>query len=199
MTLVVMAVWAVGTLLTTTIAIYVVAANVRRHEERVLSFLLSVDGSGRGTAQEVRRDDALLHNLPPPMVRLVSVGGIVVLFVTGLIYSRGERPDVAVGPRGVVITQPKSSDLPKEAEVHSTPVQSDRIPIPSVTAAPQIEEPDLKPTRIGSGYYFERLRVQGDGIEGGYVTMRHACVPPNMPEVCYLPQGQRVSRPVERE
>jgi len=34
MTLVVMATWAVGTLLATTIALYLVAANVRRHEER---------------------------------------------------------------------------------------------------------------------------------------------------------------------
>ena len=104
-----------------------------------------------------------------------------------------------MGSKGVVVTQSKNLDLHKEAEVHSRPVQSDRIPIPLVTAAPQIEEPDLKPTRIGSGYYFERLRVQGDSIDGEYVTVRRACVPPNMPEVCYLPQSQRVSRPVERE
>ena len=138
-------------------------------------------------------------NLPAPMVRSIAVGGIAALVVTGLIYSRGERPDVAVGPMGVVITQPKKLDLQKEAKVHSRPVQSDRIPIPPVTAASQIEEPDLKPTRIGSGYYLERLRVQGDSIDGEYVTVRRACVPPNMPEVCYLPQSQRVSRPVERE
>jgi hypothetical protein len=130
-----------------------------------------------------------------PMVRLIAVGGIATLVVTGLSYSRGERPNVTVRPKGAVVTQ----DLPKEAEVHSRLVQSDRIPIPPVTAAHQFEEPDLKPTRIGSGYYFERLRVQGDSIEGEDVTVRRACVPPNMPEVCYLPQSQRVSRPVERE
>ena len=111
-------------------------------------------------------------NLPAPMVRSIAIGGIATLVVTGLIYSRGERPDVAVDSKGVVVTQPKNSDLQKEAEVHSRPVQSDRIPIPPVTAASQIEEPDLKPTRIGSGYYFERLRVQGDSVEGGYVTVR---------------------------
>ena len=138
-------------------------------------------------------------NLAAPMVRLIAVGGIASLLVTGLIYSRVDRPYVAVGPNGVVVAQPKNSDLQKEAEVHSRPVQSDRIPIAPVTATLQIEEPDLKPTRIGSGYYFERLRVQGDSIEGDYVTVRRACVPPNMPEVCYLPQSQRVSRPVERE
>ena len=137
-------------------------------------------------------------NLPAPMVRSVAVAGIASLVVTGLIYSRGERANVAVGSKGVVVTQPKNSDLPKEAEVYSRPVQSDRIPIPPVTAASQIEEPDLKPTRIGFGYYFERLRVQGDSIENEYVTVRRACVPPNMPEVCYLPQSHRVSRPVER-
>ena len=138
-------------------------------------------------------------NLPAQMLRSIAVGGIATLVFTGLIYSRGERPDVAVGPKGVVVTQPKNSDLQKEAEVHSRPVQSDRIPIPPVTAAPKIEEPDLKPTRISSGYYFERLRVQGDSIEGDYVMVRRACGPLNMPEVCYLPQSQRVSRPVERE
>jgi len=138
-------------------------------------------------------------NLPAPAVRSIAVGGIAALVATGLIYSRGERPDVAVSRNGVVVTQPKNSDLQKEAEVHSRPVQSDRIPIPPVAAALQIEEPDVKPTRIGSGYYFERLRVQGDSIEGDYLTVRRACVPPNMPEVCYLPQSQRVSRPVERE
>jgi hypothetical protein len=134
-----------------------------------------------------------------PMVRLIAVGGIATLVVAGLTHSRGERPDVAVGPKGPVVTQLKNADLQKEAEVHSRPVQSDRIPIPTLTAAPQIEEPDLKPTRIGAGYYFERQRVQGDGIEGEYVTVRHACIPPNMPEVCYLPQSQRASRPVGRE
>ena len=138
-------------------------------------------------------------NLPAPMVRSIAVVGIATLVVTGLIYSRGERSDVAVGRKDVVVTQPKNSGLQKEAEVHSRPVQSDRIPIPPVTAAPQIEEPDLKPTRIGTGYYFERLRVQGDSIDGEYVTVRRACAPPNMPEVCYLPQSQRASRPVERE
>jgi hypothetical protein len=138
-------------------------------------------------------------NLPAPMVRAIAVGGIATLVLTGLVYSRGERPDVAVGRKGAAVTQPKTSDLQKEAEVYSRPVPSDRIPIPPVTVAAQIQEPDLKPTRIGSGYYFERLRVQGDSIEGDYVTVRRACVPPNMPEVCYLPQSQRVSRPVERE
>ena len=138
-------------------------------------------------------------NLPAPMVRLIAVGGVATLVVTGLVYGRGERSDVAAGPKDVVVTQLKNSDLQKEAEVHSRPVQSDRIPIPPVTAAVQIEEPDAKPTRIGSGYYLERLRVQGDSIDGEYVTVRRACVPPNMPEVCYLPQSQRVSRPVERE
>jgi hypothetical protein len=119
------------------------------------------------------------------------------LVVAGLTHGRGERRDVAVGP--AVVTQLKNADLQKEAEVYSRPVQSDRIPIPPVTTASQIEEPDLKPARIGSGYYFERQRVQGDGVEGEYVTVRNACAPPNMPEVCYLPQSQRVSRPVERE
>ena len=66
-------------------------------------------------------------NLPAPMVRSIAVAGIATLVVTGLIYSRGERPDVAVGPKGVVVTQPKNSDLQKEAEVHSRPVQSDRM------------------------------------------------------------------------
>ena len=138
-------------------------------------------------------------NLPAPMVRSIAVGGIATLVLTGLIYSRGERPDVAVSRKGAVVTPQKNSDLQKEAEVYSRPVQSDRIPIPPVTAASQIEEPDLKPTRIGFGYYHERLRVQGDSIEDEYATVRRACVPPNMPEVCYLPQSQRVSRPVQRE
>ena len=138
-------------------------------------------------------------NLPAPMVRSIAVGGIAILVITGLNYSRGQRPDVATGPKGVVVTQPKNSDLQKEAEVYSRPVQSDRIPIPPVTAASQIEEPDLKPTRIGFGYYFVRLRVQGDSSEDEYVTVRRACVPPNMPEVCYLPQSQRVSGAVGRE
>jgi hypothetical protein len=78
-------------------------------------------------------------------------------------------------------------------------VQSDRLPVAAVAAAPQIEEPDLKPMRIGFGYYFERQRVQGDGAEGEYITVRRACAPPGVPEVCYLPQTQRASRPVWRE
>jgi len=136
-------------------------------------------------------------NLLAPIVRLCAVGGIAALAVVGLIHVQGERTDVAVSPADAVVTHVKISDLPKEAEVHSRPMQSDRIPIPPVTAASQIEE--LKPMRIGFGYYFERQRAQGDGVEGEYVMVRRACVPPNMPEVCYLPQSQRGSRAVERE
>src|SRR5687767_10889760 len=102
-------------------------------------------------------------SLPAPMVRLIAVGGIATLVFTGLALSRGERPDVAMGPTGAVVSQLKNAGLQKEAEVHSRPVQSDRIPIPTVAAASQADEPDLKPTRIGFGYYFERQRVQGDG------------------------------------
>src|SRR5262245_54106981 len=122
---------------------------------------------------KVERPDVDFDQLAP-MMRLIAVGGVATLVVTGLIYSRGERADVAVGRKGVVVTESRNSDLQKEAEVHSRPVQSDRIPTP-VTAASQIEEHDFKPTRIGSGYYFERLRVQGDNIEDEYITMRRAC------------------------
>lgn len=132
------------------------------------------------------------------MARFIAVGGIATLVVAGL-YDRGERAGVTAGRTDAAVAQPKSPDLPKEAEVYSRVVQSDRIPILPVTAAAQIEEPDLKPMRVGFGYYFERQRVQGDGVEGDYVTVRRACVPPNMPEVCYLPQSQRGSRAVERE
>jgi hypothetical protein len=138
-------------------------------------------------------------SLPAPMVRLIAVGGIAALAVAGLTQSRGESPDLAVGPQGAVAAQLKVADLPQQAEVHSRPVQSDRMPIPAVAAAPQMEEPDLKPTRIGFGYYFERQRVQGDGTEGEYITVRRACSPPGMPEICYLPPTQRASRPVWRE
>jgi hypothetical protein len=138
-------------------------------------------------------------SLPAPMVRLIAVGGIAAVVVTGLAHSRGERRDLAVGPRDAVAAQLKNADLPQVAEVYSRPVQSDRIPVPAVAVAPQMEEPDLKPTRIGFGYYFERQRVQGDGTEGEYITVRRACSPPGMPEVCYLPPTQRASRPVWRE
>ena len=138
-------------------------------------------------------------SLPAPAVRLIAVGGVAALVATGLFYSRAERTDVAVSPQRVVVTQPKNPELQQEAKVYSRPVQSDRIPIPPVTAAAQVDEPYVKPTRIGFGYYFERLRVQGDGAEGEYVLVRRACVPPNMPEVCYLPQDQRPSRAVARE
>ena len=138
-------------------------------------------------------------SLPAPMVRLIAVGGIAAVVVTGVAHSRGERPGVAADPRAAIAAQLKNADLPQVAEVYSRPVQSDRMPIPAVAAAPQIEEPDLKPTRIGFGYYFERQRVQGDATEGEYITVRRACAPPGMPDVCYLPPTQRASRPVWRE
>jgi hypothetical protein len=135
----------------------------------------------------------------PRWCRLIAGGGITAVVVTGLTRSRGERPDLAVVPRGAVVTQLKSTDLPQEAEVHSRPVQSDRTPVPVVAAIPQMEEPDRKPTRIGFGYYFERQRVQGDGTEGECIAVRRACSPPGMPEVCHLPPTHRASRPVWRE
>ena len=138
-------------------------------------------------------------SLPAPAVRLIAVGGIAALVAMGLFYSRAERTDVAVSPERVVVTQPKTSGLQQEATVYSKPVQSDRIPIPPMIAAAPVDEPSVKPTRIGFGFYFERLRVQGDASEGEYVLVRRACAPPNMPEVCYLPQDLRPSRALARE
>jgi hypothetical protein len=138
-------------------------------------------------------------SLPAPMVRLIAVGGIAALVVMGLAHSRGERPDVAVGSQGAVVAQLQNADLQQESEVYSRPVPSDRIPMPAVIAASQVEEPDLKTARVGFGYYFERQRVQGDGAEGEYITVRRACSPPSMPEVCYLPPTQRAGRPIWRE
>jgi hypothetical protein len=149
---------------------------------------------GRFRSKAKQRDVGFY--ISPPVVRMLVVGGLGMLLALGVMYSRGERPDVRIGLKGTTISQPGNE--PRDAEVYVKNVPSDRILIPlAVADAPRNQAPDRRTTQT-AGYYLERLRVQGDS-EGEFVFVRRACVPPNMPEVCYLPQEQRLNRLVDRE
>jgi hypothetical protein len=135
-------------------------------------------------------------HVPAQIVRLIVVGGVVSVVAMGVLYSRDERPDIAVGADGVSIKQKQKMQPGLEAEVLSKEAPSSRVADNKET--PSSTERLEKRNRTGPNYYFERVRVQGDAYEGEFVIVKRLCVPPNMPEVCYLPREQRNKILVER-
>jgi hypothetical protein len=53
----------------------------------------------------------------------------------------------------------------------------------------------LKPAR---SYYLEKFVEQGDAGEVKFRYRRRSCEPPNMPDVCFMPQANRRDIVVER-
>jgi hypothetical protein len=100
------------------------------------------------------------------------------------------------------------------------PVRSDleswqaKIPEPAVFVPPlpvenprrQTREPKSEPaagaasssTKPARSYYLEKFVEQGDAGEVKFRYRRQPCEPPNMPDVCFMPQSSRRNIVVER-
>ena len=89
-----------------------------------------------------------------------------------------------------------------------------KFPVPQVSAPPppvesqkRLRDPRPEPATVATSnppklaarsYYTEKLVEQGDAGEVKFRYRRQSCEPPNMPDVCFMPQESRRNIVVER-
>ena len=138
---------------------------------------------------------------PPAGCRLGLVGATACLLATAVIYSRDGR--IAINTEAIQTNSKQTFMQPEKyqhAEVRATPTpkvlavpEDDRLQIATVLALP-------RPRPVTPGYYYERVRAQGDGVEGEYELTERKCIPKvDMPQPCYLPERGRQNFPIRRE
>jgi hypothetical protein len=79
-------------------------------------------------------------------------------------------------------------------------------PLPAENPKRQTREPRLEPAAVATphspkparSYYMEKFVEQGDAGEVTFRYRRRSCEPPNMPDVCFMPQSSRRDIVVER-
>jgi len=69
-------------------------------------------------------------------------------------------------------------------------------PRPEPAAVPTLNSPS--PKQPARSYYIEKFVEQGDAGEVKFRYRRRICEPPNMPDVCFMPQESRRNIVVER-
>src|SRR5262245_32067643 len=94
-------------------------------------------------------------------------------------------------PPQVKIPEPRAVALPPPVE---NPKRQAREPTPEPAAAATPRSPK-QPAR---SYYMEKFVEQGDAGEVKFRYRRQSCEPPNMPDVCFMPQANRRGIVVER-
>lgn len=137
--------------------------------------------------------------VPAEMCRLAGAGVIALLLATAVIFSRNEDSSTKVASQGLL----QKSQQPKDREQ----AEGWFIPTPRVAeiSADKDEQvasafPLPRPRPNTPGFYYELVRVQGDGEEGQYALLERACVPKlDMPEPCFLPERERQKFPLRRE
>lgn len=93
--------------------------------------------------------------------------------------------------------EPKSEPKPEPTAVAAVPSLKEPRPEPAaVAAAPPAPQAAKLPAR---SYYMEKIVEQDDAGETKVYYRRHACEPPNMPDVCFMPQANRRGIVVERK
>jgi hypothetical protein len=108
--------------------------------------------------------------------------------------ARSDRePPQAKAPEPSAFALPLPMENPKRQPRESKPdLRPDPGPEPAAIAAPR--SPKL-PSR---SYYMEKVAEQGDAGEVKFRYRRQSCEPPNMPDVCFMPQANRRGIVVER-
>lgn len=108
--------------------------------------------------------------------------------------ARSDRePSQAKTPEPPPIALPLPAENPKRQTREPTrpDLRPDPGPEPAAAAAPR----SPKPSR---SYYMEKVVEQGDAGEVKFKYRRQSCEPPNMPDVCFMPQANRRGIVVER-
>jgi len=94
---------------------------------------------------------------------------------------------------------------PSQTNVPNPPVLA--LPLPAENPKRQTHEPASEPAAVvnprssklpARSYYMEKIVEQDDAGEVKYRYRRQSCEPPNMPDVCFMPQANRRDIVVER-
>ncbi len=115
-----------------------------------------------------------------------------------ILPARPDRePPQAKAPEPPAVALPLPTENPKRQAREPRPdlrpdLRPDPGPEPAAVAAPR--SPKL-PSR---SYYLEKVVEQGDAGEVKFRYRRQSCEPPNMPDVCFMPQANRRGIVVER-
>jgi hypothetical protein len=140
-----------------------------------------------------------MFGTPAEMRRLAVVGIIASLLTSAVIYSRDENVATEVTPQGSKqkFQQPKDREQ-AEGRFIPTPKVAEVSEDKGGEIASAFPLPRSRPNT--PGFYYELVRVQGDGEEGEYVLIERKCVPKSeMPEPCYLPERERQNFPLRRQ
>jgi len=89
-------------------------------------------------------------------------------------------------PEPAVFAAPQPSENQKRLTRDPRPESASAIALPN-------------PPKPGRSYYIEKIAEQDDAGEVKYRYRRHPCEPPNMPDVCFMPQESRRNIVVERQ
>ena len=104
-------------------------------------------------------------------------------------------PHAGEGREGAMSWPAKTAEpalaAPPPAENPKRQVREPR-PEPAAVATPQ------SPKLPARSYYLEKIVEQGDAGEVKFRYRRQSCEPPNMPDVCFMPQANRRGIVVER-
>jgi hypothetical protein len=105
--------------------------------------------------------------------------------------SQGKTPEPPAFALPLPPENPKRQTREPRSDIRPD-LRPDPGPEPAVVAAPRL--PKL-PSR---SYYMEKVVEQGDAGEVKFRYRRQSCEPPNMPDVCFMPQANRRGIVVER-
>ena len=140
--------------------------------------------------------------IPAAMYRLAVVGSFAGLLATAVVYSRAEKVASDIDPMKSKQAFQQLKDRP-QAEARFIPIpkepvtsEGNELEIAEIASSPS--QPRRRP--FTPGYYYELVRLQGDGVEGEYVLVERKCIPGvDMPQPCYLPKNGRRDFPIRRE
>jgi hypothetical protein len=96
----------------------------------------------------------------------------------------------------------RSDRQPSQAKTADPPALTS--PVPAENPKRQTREPGPEPAAVAAprspkrSYYMEKIVEQGDAGEVKFRYRRQSCQPPNMPDVCFMPQANRRGIVVER-
>jgi hypothetical protein len=99
----------------------------------------------------------------------------------------------------------RSDREPPQAKTPEPPAPP--LPLPGESPKRQTREAGSEPTAVAAprspklpsrSYYLEKVVEQGDAGEMKFKYRRQSCEPPNMPDVCFMPQANRRGIVVER-
>ena len=137
--------------------------------------------------------------IPAEMCRLAVVAINASLLTTAVIYSREEKVATEVTPQG---SRQKFQQSKNREQAEGRFIPTLKVAEVSEDKGSEIASafPLPRPRPDTPGFYYELVRVQGDGEEREYVLIERKCVPNlDMPEPCYLPERRRQNFPLRRE